>query len=1052
MDRRSWPWKKKGSDKSILVIDSASADASHSQIEKESVKKPKYVQISVEQYTHFTGLEEQVKTYDVQIKSYEKQVETYEERVKDFEEQIDAYDEKVHEYEEQVQRLNEDVEDLNEKLSTANDEITTKEALVKQHSKVAEDAVSGWEKADAEALTLKNTLETVTLSKLTAEDRAAHLDGALKECMRQIRNLKKDHEVKLHDVALSKTKQIEKLTMEFEKRMCDYEQELLRSAADSDALSRTLQERSNMLVKISEEKSRADAEIETLKSNLEMCEREIKSLKYEVHVVSKELEIRNEEKNMCIRSAESANKQHLEGVKKIAKLEGECQRLRSLVRKKLPGPAALAQMKLEVENLGRDSGDARQKRSPVKVSSPCKSPGGYSSTGSEFSFENTQKFQKENEFLTERLLAMEEETKMLKEALAKRNSELLESRDLCAQSTSKIQSLEAQLQQNNFQKSTLEVCPNLNTSNPSSSISVSEDGNDDSGSCSGSLSTNPPQQTKKEKENAALERVESVSSHVELMDDFLEMEKLACLPNQPSSNGSMDSKDCSGDQKSELVILDAHTELEESDRGSPAAVMEFRSRLSKVIESVSTDADLQKIVADINFILKDVNACMDQEKPSEVQVHPEEVSDLCPEQNLVEDCHLAEQKLQSIIHQDLKIAVSRIHDFVLLLRNEVRAGHQDTAIEGNDFVELIEGFSVTFNHVLSGDKTLDDFVSNLANVFNEAMELKVNFRGRASSEVETLSPDCIDKVALPESKVVDKDSSQEIYQNGCVHNEPGVPCDENRVLGYETDSKLQEIEELKSEKEKMAMDIEELKFQLQESEQLLADTRSQCDSAQRSNNLADTQLRCMTESYRSLESRAADLEIDVNQLKEKIRKLENELEDEKRNHQEAIVRCHELEEHIQRHTSLVAEDDEEADIKGKQERELSAAAEKLAECQETIFVLGKQLKSFRPQPEQVRSPQRQNESYSEEELGNTTTSVPKNYTAEVEGDSAETCVNEVPRYMESPKCPSDSETSDTITSPSRVGSRLSRSGSSGNPTPEKASRGISRFFSSKSGY
>lgn len=33
MDRRSWPWKKKASDKSILVIDSA-ADASHSQIDK----------------------------------------------------------------------------------------------------------------------------------------------------------------------------------------------------------------------------------------------------------------------------------------------------------------------------------------------------------------------------------------------------------------------------------------------------------------------------------------------------------------------------------------------------------------------------------------------------------------------------------------------------------------------------------------------------------------------------------------------------------------------------------------------------------------------------------------------------------------------------------------------------------------------------------------------------------------------------------------------------------------------------------------------------------
>ncbi|KAF2588529.1 hypothetical protein F2Q70_00038256 [Brassica cretica] len=384
------------------------------------------------------------------------------------------------------------------------------------------------------------------------------------------------------------------------------------------------------------EKARADAEIETLKSNLEMCEREIKSLKYEVHVVSRELEIRNEEKNMCIRSAEVANKQHLEGVKKIAKLEGECQRLRSLVRKKLPGPAALAQMKLEVESLGV-GGDTRVKRSPSKASSPGKSPRGYSSSGSEFSVDTSQKVQKENEFLTERLLAMEEETKMLKEALAKRNNELLESRNVCAQSNSKLQGLEAQLQQINSQK----------RSNPSSSISVSEDGNDDSGSCSGSLSTNPSQQqSKKEKEMAALERVESVSSHVELMDDFLEMEKLACLPNQ----SSMDSKDSSGDQGSELVNVEAHTKLKDSDKGSPA-VMEFRSRLSKVLESVSADAELGKIVEDVKRILQDVNACMDQDKPSDVQVHPEEEA----------------------VHQDLKTAVSRIHEFVLLLRKEVRA-------------------------------------------------------------------------------------------------------------------------------------------------------------------------------------------------------------------------------------------------------------------------------------------------------------------------------------------------------------------------------------------
>lgn len=71
-------------------------------------KKPSYVQISVESYSHLTGLEDQVKAY-----------------------------------EEKVQTLEDDIKKLNEKLSAANSEINTKESLVKQHAKVAEEAVSG---------------------------------------------------------------------------------------------------------------------------------------------------------------------------------------------------------------------------------------------------------------------------------------------------------------------------------------------------------------------------------------------------------------------------------------------------------------------------------------------------------------------------------------------------------------------------------------------------------------------------------------------------------------------------------------------------------------------------------------------------------------------------------------------------------------------------------------------------------------------------------------------------------------------------------------------
>lgn len=64
-------------------------------------KVPKFVQISPETYAHLTDSEEQVKVLDEKVKT------------------------------------------LNEKLSASQSEITTKDALVKQHAKVAEEAVSG---------------------------------------------------------------------------------------------------------------------------------------------------------------------------------------------------------------------------------------------------------------------------------------------------------------------------------------------------------------------------------------------------------------------------------------------------------------------------------------------------------------------------------------------------------------------------------------------------------------------------------------------------------------------------------------------------------------------------------------------------------------------------------------------------------------------------------------------------------------------------------------------------------------------------------------------
>ncbi|KAK3019803.1 hypothetical protein RJ639_043382 [Escallonia herrerae] len=1098
MDRRSWPWKKKSSDKAAIEkaiagsesggAHSVSAGSQSDQGKQVNYKKPNYVQISVESYSHLTGLEDQLKLYEDQVKLYE----------------------------DQVKNLDDEVKELNEKLSEAHSEMSTKETLVKQHAKVAEEAVSGWEKAEAEALALKNHLESVTLLKLTAEDRASHLDGALKECMRQIRNLKEDHEQQLHDVALAKTKQFDKMKLELEAKISNLDQELLRSAAENAAISRSLQERSNMLIKMSEEKSQAEADIELLKSNIEACEREINSFKYELHVVTKELEIRNEEKNMSVRLAEAANKQHTDGIKKIAKLEAECQRLRGLVRKKLPGPAALAQMKLEVENLGRDYGETRLRKSPVKPSSPHLSP------LPEFSLDTVHKYHKENELLTERLLAMEEETKMLKEALAKRNSELQASRNICAKTVSKLQSLELELHNNGQQKSTkksgvqipIEGSFSQSISHPPSLTSMSEDGNDDAVSCSGSWATaliSEPSHFKTDKTFESPRNAEK-ANRLDLMDDFLEMEKLANLPND--SDSVVSSSDILNNTKSEVVnhdlveittgidnqskVQDQIPSQESSDvellalshPQADAYLLSFKvlqSRISVVFESISKDTELEKVLEDIRHIVQEMHDSLHLHSVSSDVKGTHSPGATCDGEAFAKDNEASLERDSSLVldseglaetapafSQNLAAATSRIYDFVLLLGKEAKAVQAPSADE-EGLSRKLEKFSGTFNDVINRKISLTDFILCLSHVLSEASELRFNVLGYKHNEQESSSPDCIDKIALPENKVV-QDSSEERYPNGCAHfsdstSDPDIPHEGSFVPTSESNASsrkcsLEEFEQLKLEKANLLVDLarcnetlESTKSQLLETEQVLAEVKSQLTSAQKLNGLADTQLKCMAESYNSLETRAEQLQTEVNLLQAKTESLDNELQEERRSHQDVLARFKVLQEELQRIESCAATDN---DAKNNQEREIAAAAEKLAECQETIFLLGKQLKGMRPQTEFMGSPHSErshkSEGFSEEEPTTSGTNLQDIDQAEMDNATStnlQRAGSESPMDLYiAPFSPPYSEANTSLRSPDTskdAKHRATKSGSSSSstPTPEKHSRGFSRFFSTK---
>uniref|UniRef100_A0A803LV34 Uncharacterized protein n=1 Tax=Chenopodium quinoa TaxID=63459 RepID=A0A803LV34_CHEQI len=193
---------------------------------------------------------------------------------------------------------------LTEKLSAALVNVSHKDELVKQHSKVAEEAVAGWEKAEKEADSLKQQLEAVVQKKSSLEDRVGQLDEALKECVRQLRLARDEQEKKINQAVAERTSELEIAKTRLEDQLVEL-QALLETSKMNDL---ELQHRTDFL------------------------EEENVVLRQELQSLSEELEVRTIERDLSTKAAETASKQHLESIKKLARLEAECRKLKSLSR------------------------------------------------------------------------------------------------------------------------------------------------------------------------------------------------------------------------------------------------------------------------------------------------------------------------------------------------------------------------------------------------------------------------------------------------------------------------------------------------------------------------------------------------------------------------------------------------------------------------------------------------------------------------------------------------------------------------------------------------
>ncbi|KAK3034767.1 hypothetical protein RJ639_032280 [Escallonia herrerae] len=284
MDKRSWLWKRKSSDRSPGDTESSGSISSHSE---------KY---SDEQIAAIVNLRQ---SYDLYV-SVNQDSLNHSTRSPEVTSKVAVTTEEV----------NDRVKSLTEKLSAALVNIGAKEDLVKQHAKVAEEAVAGWERAENEVAVLKQQLEAAVQQNLALDVRLSHLDGALKECVRQLRQAREEQEQRICEAVAERTHEWESTKSKLEGQLL----ELQTKAEDVKSGYQTSVDPALLL-------------------KLEFLEKENSILKLQLLSRSEELDIRTIERDLSTQAAETASKLQLDSIKKMAKLEAECRRLQAVARK-----------------------------------------------------------------------------------------------------------------------------------------------------------------------------------------------------------------------------------------------------------------------------------------------------------------------------------------------------------------------------------------------------------------------------------------------------------------------------------------------------------------------------------------------------------------------------------------------------------------------------------------------------------------------------------------------------------------------------------------------
>nr|XP_010932033.2 filament-like plant protein 7 [Elaeis guineensis]XP_029122766.1 filament-like plant protein 7 [Elaeis guineensis]XP_029122767.1 filament-like plant protein 7 [Elaeis guineensis] len=922
--------------------------------------------------------------------------------------------------------LERSLEDLNGQLSSARTESNAKDDLIAKQAKVAEEAIAGWEKARVEAASFKQQLADALLQKATAEERILDIDSALKECMQQLHMAKEEHHQSANDCAMKISREQEKVRA-LEERLAEMNKRLVKLGVESSNLSQILEVKEKLIEESNNLRSQLEGNFTAAMAKLDTSEKNNASLKYEVCMLQKELEIRNEEREFSLKSADAAHKQHLESIKKIAKLESECQRLRVMVRKRLPGPAALAKMRSEVEMLGNSALETRRKKANSAIE-PFMSR--------DFIPENCYDVSNKSiTSLVDRLHAIEDENKNLKESLIKKDRELQSSRIMFARTASKLSQVEKQLEELSSGQDCFELARSIPVLHNLPHASNSKDGgNEDNISCAESWASALISELEHFKNGKPMTTPSCRSagvSDLSLMDDFIQMEKLAivCMdkPCESSDIISGDNKsqttskeidsrlDISEAMGKELVPINRHSDFCDINRETQLtciSVEKSPSWLQDILRVIIQKHHITKRSLDV--ILEEVRVALGKrdlsvrEKCSDVLYPTCTISQNPPHTspNSSDGAFgmgtLAGETKSQLFRTNYKKPVCKLIELVEgIIERSMKISNAQHALSGNsggaysrhrsaslngyiaraflwkssELASVLQHFVIVCNDMLHGKADLEKFVAEVTSTLDWVIDHCFSLQD-VSNMKETIkkhfdgdeSPSDDEFEAVLNSQGTERDKA-DVHGDLKIEKERSMPfvsaSDDLYIL-----SQMQDIEtKLKDENERLRLEIinmesrkkdleEKLKTtsarnevlitRLHESEENISHLEVELAKLKESKGLIKGQIQNQMLIDEDLDTQLRVAKVELNEAPQKFPSLGVEREDKSHHCEKLEATCLEL----QLRLESVAAKGTPKYVVGSEEKqvrtdwEIAAASEKLAECQETILNLGKQLKAL----------------------------------------------------------------------------------------------------------